>query len=81
MMILKDLRIQMNRYGENEGKYTGVANFSGDVGAVDLYLTPEHCEQIFLICADSILATAKEAATNLTTAVIEHKKQIWANHG
>ncbi len=77
-MILTNLEIKLNQWGENEGKHTGKAKFSGDAGEVVLNLTPAHCEKIFLICADGILTTAKNAAENLTLAVIEHKSLIEA---
>lgn len=77
-MILKNLRITLMDYGQNKDKYVGTAEFTGDTGTVNLNLTPAHCEQIFRVCADGILSTAKEAASNLTTAVIEHQRQIAA---
>lgn len=77
-MILKNLRIILMDYGPTKGQYVGTAEFTCDLGTVNLNLTSQHCEQIFKVCADSILATAKEAASNLTTAVIEHQRKIAA---
>lgn len=75
-MILTKLRIDKKQYGQDEGKYTGVAQFTGNAGDVALNLTPEMCDRIFLVCADGIIETAKEAAANLTCNVIEHRKAL-----
>jgi len=61
-MRLTRLEIKLNVYGENEGKYTGVAQFTGDAGSVALNLNQHHCEQMFLVCADGIVDVAKAAA-------------------
>lgn len=75
-MVLTDLRIELNAYGEYKGKYTGRAKFAGANGDVTVNLNEEHCEKIFLTCADAVLNTAKEAASYLVTAVIEQQKII-----
>jgi len=75
-MQLIELRIAKARYGNNEGKYVGHAEFGNKKGKVDIVLTPEHCENIFKVCADSILETAKEAASELTISVIEHQEKL-----
>jgi len=75
-MILQKLEIEMERWGDHKGKYTGKAVFDGDAGSVALKLTPELCDKMFLICAEGILSTAKEAAANLTCNVIEHTRQL-----
>lgn len=75
-MILTKLQIEKKRYGEDVGKYVGVAQFAGKAGDVALNLTPEMCDKIFLVCADGIMETAKEAATLLTCNVIEHRKAL-----
>jgi hypothetical protein len=75
-MVLTKLQIEKKRYGPNEGKYAGVAQFTGTAGDVVLNLTPEMCDKIFLVCADGIMGTAKEAAENLTCNVIEHRAAL-----
>jgi hypothetical protein len=75
-MVLTKLEIEIERWGEHKGKYTGKAFFAGEAGDVSLNLTPKMCDQIFLVCADGIMETAKEAATNLTHNVIEHKQAL-----
>ena len=75
-MILKNLRIEFMEYGPDKGRYVGKAEFAGERGAVALNLNARHCERIFEVCADGIMATAKEAASDLTCAVIEHQKTL-----
>jgi hypothetical protein len=75
-MILQKLEIEIERWGDNKGKYKGEAIFAGEAGSVSLNLTPKMCDQMFLICADGIMETAKEAASNLTHNVIEHKQEL-----
>lgn len=75
-MILSRLEIELQRYGEMKGRHTGYAEFSGEAGKVNLNLTPELCDKIFMVCAEGIVSTAKEAAENLTCNVIEHRKSL-----
>ena len=80
-MILQKLAIGIvPSYKPNAGQYEGLAEFSGEAGNVILNLTPELCDKLFIICAEGILATAKEAAENLTCNVLEHQKMLEANH-
>ena len=72
-MILKKLEIELQRYGELKGKHVGQATFCVDSGCVTINLTPELCDKMFLICAEGIISTAKEAAQNLTCAVLDHR--------
>lgn len=75
-MILKSLAIELNGYGPSKGQYTGKASFSGDTGTVILNLNQHHIEEMFKVCADSIIETSKAAARHMTMAVIEHKKSL-----
>jgi hypothetical protein len=75
-MILTELKIELERFGENKGKHTGRATFTGEAGTVILKLNQHHIEQIFLTCADSITETAKAAARHLTMTVLEHRKEL-----
>jgi len=72
-MDLKLLRIERSLRGNGlEGKIV----FGNKLGQVSLNLTDEQVDKIFLVCAESIEATAKEAAQELTCSVIEHKESI-----
>lgn len=73
-MILHKLEIRLIEYGENKGKHKGAATFSGETGTVILNLNQHHLEEMFKVCADSIIETSKAAARHMTMSVIEHKK-------
>ena len=75
-MILQKLEIELNGYGPNKGRHTGRAKFAGENGSVDLRLTPKMCDQMFMVCAEGIEKTAKEAAEALTCTVIDHRQAI-----
>lgn len=76
-MVLNKLTIELVPvYKPNAGQYEGKAEFTDAAGNVQLKLTHEMCDRIFLICADGILSVAKEAAANLTCNVIEHRKEL-----
>ena len=75
-MNLRELRIERARYGKNEGQLVGSIKFDNELGEVSLKLTKEHCDKIFRVCADGVLATAKSAADEMTCSVIEHKAKL-----
>lgn len=78
-MILEKLEIELERWGPNKGKHKGEATFSGKAGKVTLNLNQDHLDEIFRTCADSIIDTAKAAASHLTMTVIEHRKELETN--
>lgn len=61
-MRLRKLEIELQTYGPDKGTYTGVARFDGERGSIALNLNQHHCEEMFLVCADSIVDVAKAAA-------------------
>lgn len=73
-MILKKLQIELKEYGPDKGKHTGAATFTGELGEVTLKLSSEHIERIFHLCADGIIAVAKDAAKAMTCEVIQHRE-------
>lgn len=75
-MNLVKLEIERIKYGENEGQFTGFIKFDNELGEVAISLTEKRCEDLFRVCADGIVETAKEAATELTCTVIEHQKKL-----
>lgn len=72
-MIFKKMNIERVTYGADKGKVLGQIYFDGEAGSVCLNLTPDLCDKLFLICAEGIIKTAKEAANNLLANCIEHK--------
>lgn len=75
-MKLYKLTIERKMYGENKGQYYGTISFDNEHGKVDIHLTEEHCQRMFEVVADGIIDTAKEAASNLTCSVLEHKQSL-----
>ena len=75
-MNLVKLDIERVKYGESKGQFKGYIKFDNELGEIAISLTPKHCEELFRVCADGIVDTAKEAATELTCTVIEHKKSL-----
>lgn len=72
-MIFKSLEIKRQLYGDFEGQVRGKIVFEAEAGEISLILDAEHCERIFDVCADALVAVAKDAAVNLTRIVFEHK--------
>ncbi|HXS04867.1 MAG TPA: hypothetical protein VN731_10350 [Rhodanobacter sp.] len=70
-MILQELKIEIERWGENKGQYKGAAKFGDERGEVSLNLSSEHIDQIFSVCANGIIETAKRAASDMTCKIIE----------
>jgi hypothetical protein len=66
----------------NTTEPSGTITFAGDVGEVQLKLTPETCAKIVEICADQIVTALKQVASQMSVealgvpTLIEHKKEI-----
>jgi len=75
-MILQKLEVEIERWGENKGKYKGVVKFSDERGEVSLLLSPEHIEQMFRVCAGAIIETSKRCAEDMTCKVIEQIREL-----
>lgn len=73
-MLLTELRIARQRFGEQRGKVIGKIEFEGKAGSIALNLSSDQCEQIFDVVAGALETTAKEAANNLRCNIIEHQK-------
>lgn len=61
-MKLLNLSISRHEWGEEKGKFSGSATFTGDTGKITLNLNDHHIEQMLLVCADGIVDVAKAAA-------------------
>ena len=73
-MILESLNIDLEKYGKDKGKYLGTIAFTSETGKLAIKLTPEHCHQIFEICAEALIDQAKRASQIMTTQIIETKQ-------
>jgi hypothetical protein len=79
-MKLKNLEIEYNSYGENEGKYTGKIKYAGDNGTVEMQLAPG-ISNALLICIGQTLVefaakAAQEIQTNIIASVEEAEKPL-----
>lgn len=75
-MILVSLKIELQKWGDNKGKHIGEVVFANETGSVALQLDQYHCDRIFEICAHGLISVAKEAAQNMTCAVIDHNRAL-----
>ncbi len=75
-MNLLKLEIERELWGTNKGQYVGEIQFDNELGLVAIKITPEICDELFKICADGIIDTAKLAAKELTCTIIEHQKRL-----
>lgn len=73
-MIFTDLRIRLMDYGPSKGKHVGEAKFSDETGNVTLTLNDHHVEEIFRVCADSIVEVSRAAARHMTARVIKQQQ-------
>ncbi len=73
-MNLLKLEIERQLWGTDKGQYVGKIQFDNELGLVAIKLTPEKCDELFRVCADGIVDTAKLAAKELTCTIIEHQK-------
>lgn len=75
-MKLHSLKIERKHWGEHKGRCSGEITFEGQAGKVTVFLTPEKCDQLFVVVSDSIEKTAKECADNLRCNILEHSAQL-----
>lgn len=64
-MKLKELRIKLNQWGGNEGRYTGEVEYEGEKGAVKMVLDPEVSSMILATLGDGLVALTKKTANEL----------------
>lgn len=75
-MQLVKLEIKREMWGESKDQFKGVIKFDNELGEVGMVLTHEKCDELFKICADGLVETAKAAAAELTCNVMEHQKSL-----
>jgi hypothetical protein len=76
MMRLKSLKIERVTYGDHEGTFAGAMKFDNEIGSIEVKLSAKQCDELFKVCAEGIISTAKDAAAELTCSVIEHDKAL-----
>jgi hypothetical protein len=70
-MQLSYLSLARKGYGDDRDLVEGSIKFVGAGGAVELKLTPQHCQKILRVVADALIEQAKEGAAALTAETIE----------
>jgi len=73
-MRLERLTINRNQYGKHKGRLAGQITISGESGAINMNIRPEHAEAIIAVCASALVDTAKEAANVMVGDLIEAEK-------
>lgn len=75
--LLKSIYLSTQDYGRDKGLLTGNAEFRNEFGEVKITIRPEHAARIVEILAEALVQTTREAATLMTSQVIE---QAQATH-
>lgn len=70
-MKLESLRISLQDYGVNKGRYVGQCAFKNEMGGVDIVLHPDVSDTILKLCADALVQNTREMAQTMTTQIIE----------
>lgn len=65
-LILKDLRISLQTYGEHEGKYLAKVVYTGEKGSMELKLSPELSNDLLRFCGNSIKRFSESAILELS---------------
>lgn len=72
-MILQEIRIELQKYGQYKGQYAGSAKFCNPDGETTVFLKPEHCDAIFNLCADAILQQSKDVASAMIKPILTQR--------
>jgi hypothetical protein len=70
-MILEELRIERQAYGVDKGKFKGSMRFANATGRIEMQLTHDLSERLLKIVGESLVDSAKELATTLTSQCID----------
>jgi hypothetical protein len=68
-MHLESLTIERQRWGANEGKYTGLAKFAGDAGTLGIVLSPEVTTSFLALAGDLLIAHVEVAGKALQSSI------------
>jgi hypothetical protein len=74
-MQLKDLRIELETYGDNKGKYSAKIQFEGVQGNITLKLAPETTDALLGFIGDHLAKFAGEAGQVLAAQVRQSIKE------
>lgn len=70
-MKLQELNIELQRWGEDEGKYKGKIKYLGDKGSVEMQLSPKVSDALLLCIGDVITKFATESTNQVRDSLIQ----------
>jgi S-adenosylmethionine hydrolase len=68
--LVKSLYLSLQDYGPDKGKMTGKIEFINQYGEITVRIGQERSGQILAILADSLVDTAKQTASLMTSEVL-----------
>lgn len=69
-MILENIEISLDKWGENKGRYVGRVKFGNEGGRIEINLTPDTSEKVLALLANQVVAAAQETAKMMAAQVI-----------
>ena len=70
VMILDQLIIQMERWGELQGTYRGEVTFASEKGKVSVKIGQKEAGLILKICSDKVIEAAQDVASAMISPVL-----------
>jgi hypothetical protein len=70
-MILRSLTLERKTWGQDEGKFTGKASFTGPHADIAINLGPDHVRSILDMCADQLIETTRQVAGVIRDDIIK----------
>lgn len=70
-MLLTKVTLEKERWGDKKGKWSGKAYFNSADVSVDISIDEHHARKILDMCADELLATAKDMSEVMRDNIIE----------
>ena len=68
-MKLQELTIKRERWGDDEGKYTGLVRFDSDKGDIGIKMSQEVTESFLALAGDLIIAHVEVAGKELQNSI------------
>jgi hypothetical protein len=69
-MILENIEISLEKWGENKGRYVGRARFAHQGGKIEINLLPDTADKVLTLLATQVVSAAQETAKMMASTVI-----------
>lgn len=69
-MKLKDLRIELETYGDNKGRYIARVNYENPTGNIRLILTPDISEELMKYVGPMLNKFALDGMADIQAAIV-----------